>query len=120
MTQCVKKQVGVLAAVEAERHLVQVGREMLCADLVPRPQGAPLKLCLGGGCSVATEPLAVVDARARTSSGQPTGARSLSSKAASQKWKCLSLSAVITLDFHADFKLIMYTYSYPIDNTTNR
>jgi len=28
---------GFLPVVEAPCHLVQVGREMLCADLVPRP-----------------------------------------------------------------------------------
>src|SRR5579871_3445028 len=35
MTQGVQEQSGRLSAIEAKLHLVQVGREMLCADLVP-------------------------------------------------------------------------------------
>ncbi len=37
MTQGVDKQIGAFPAIEAEGHLVKVGWEMLCADLVPVP-----------------------------------------------------------------------------------
>lgn len=43
MTQGVEKQVGILSAIEAECHLVQVGREVLCADLVPCAHDAALE-----------------------------------------------------------------------------
>lgn len=43
MAQRIQEQRVTLAAVEAERHLVQVGREMLCADLVPRSHDAALE-----------------------------------------------------------------------------
>jgi hypothetical protein len=43
MTQGVDKQIGTLPAIEAERHLVQVGREMLCADLVPASNDSALE-----------------------------------------------------------------------------
>ena len=35
MAQCVNEQVGALSSVEAKRHFVQIGLQMLCADFVP-------------------------------------------------------------------------------------
>ena len=64
---------------------------------------------LGQGCSNATEPFAV-DPEHVHSAGRRTGAQS-PSKAASQNGKCLSLSLIFILDFHTDFKLILYVYS---------
>jgi len=43
MTQSVQKQIGVLPAIETELHFIQIGREMLCADLVPGSHDAPLQ-----------------------------------------------------------------------------
>ncbi len=43
MTQRIQEQVGVLPAVESEGHLVQVGREMLWANSVPRSNDAALE-----------------------------------------------------------------------------
>src|SRR2546429_2006887 len=43
MTQGIQKQIGILPAVEAECHLIQVGGEGLCADPVPRPDDAALQ-----------------------------------------------------------------------------
>src|SRR5882724_1815688 len=43
MTQCIQKQIGLLAAIESESHFLKVSREMLCADLVPRSHDAALK-----------------------------------------------------------------------------
>src|SRR6266536_4345949 len=43
MTQGVQEQIGVLPAIEAELHLIQIGRKMLRADLVPRSHDAPLQ-----------------------------------------------------------------------------
>src|SRR6266478_10225682 len=40
MTQGIQKQVRALPAIEAESHLVKVGREMLGTDLVPRSDDA--------------------------------------------------------------------------------
>ena len=40
MTQRVQEQIGVLPAVEAEFHLCKIGREMLCADSMPRANDA--------------------------------------------------------------------------------
>jgi len=48
MTQSVNKQIGILATIEAERHLIQVGREMLGAYLVPRSHDAALQQREGG------------------------------------------------------------------------
>src|SRR5690348_14132424 len=43
MTQSVQEQIGILPAIEPEGHLIQVGGEMLCADLVPRSHDAALQ-----------------------------------------------------------------------------
>src|SRR5438034_5162495 len=43
MTQCIQEQIRVLPAIEAERHLVQVGREMLGANRVPCSHNAALQ-----------------------------------------------------------------------------
>jgi hypothetical protein len=43
MTQGVQKEIRALSAIEPERHFVQVGREMFCADLVPRSHDAALQ-----------------------------------------------------------------------------
>src|SRR5690242_11781008 len=43
MTQGIEKQVLSLAAIETECHFVTVGREMLCADTVPRSDDATLE-----------------------------------------------------------------------------
>ncbi len=43
MTQSVNEQIGALAAIETECHFVQVGWEMLGADLVPRSDDPPLQ-----------------------------------------------------------------------------
>src|SRR2546428_9895164 len=40
MTQRVQEQIGILPAIEAECHLIQVGCEMLCADPMPRSDNA--------------------------------------------------------------------------------
>ncbi len=43
MTQGIQEQSLTLPAVEAERHLIKVGLQMLCADLVPRADDAALE-----------------------------------------------------------------------------
>src|ERR1039458_28416 len=43
MAQRVEEQIGAIPAVEAEGHLVQVGLQMLGADLVPRSHDAALE-----------------------------------------------------------------------------
>ena len=43
MTQGINEQIGAIPAIEAELHLVQIGREMLRADLVPRSHDAALQ-----------------------------------------------------------------------------
>src|ERR1700686_2696260 len=43
MTQSVDKKIGSFPAVEAERHFVQVGLEMLGADLMPRSDNPALQ-----------------------------------------------------------------------------
>src|SRR2546426_1166056 len=43
MTQGVQEQIGVLPAIETESHLVQIGREMFCADLMPRSDDTALQ-----------------------------------------------------------------------------
>lgn len=43
MAQRIDKQIGPLAAVESELHLLQVGSEMFCAHLVPRSHNAALQ-----------------------------------------------------------------------------
>src|SRR5208282_5981800 len=43
MTQGIKEQIGTLPAIEAELHLIQVGLEMLCADVVPRSHDSTLQ-----------------------------------------------------------------------------
>src|SRR5271167_1927864 len=43
MTQRVNEQIGTLATIEPESHFVQIGREMLGADLVPRSDYAALE-----------------------------------------------------------------------------
>ncbi len=43
MTQSIQEQIRIFPAIESECHLVQVGREMLCADLVPASHDAALQ-----------------------------------------------------------------------------
>src|SRR6185312_5622684 len=43
MTQGVQEEIGILAAIETECHFIQIGREMLCADTMPRSDNAALK-----------------------------------------------------------------------------
>lgn len=43
MTQGIYEKVRILAAVESECHLVQIGCEMFCADLMPRSNNAVLQ-----------------------------------------------------------------------------
>src|SRR5271165_6992781 len=43
MTQCINKQIGTLPAVKPELHLMQVGLEMLGANLVPATNDATLE-----------------------------------------------------------------------------
>ena len=43
MAQRVDKQIGVFAAIESERHFVQIGLQVLRADLVPRSHDAALE-----------------------------------------------------------------------------
>src|SRR5690348_12769041 len=43
MPEGVNKQVRTLPAIEAKLHLCKVGREMLCADFVPRSDDATLE-----------------------------------------------------------------------------
>src|ERR1700738_1153340 len=43
MTQSINEQIGAAPAIEPERHLVQVGREMLCTNLVPASNDAALQ-----------------------------------------------------------------------------
>src|SRR5439155_12383473 len=43
MTQSVQEQIRILPAIEPKLHLIQVGREMLRADLVPRSHDAALQ-----------------------------------------------------------------------------
>src|SRR5438309_813012 len=43
MAQSVQEQVGILPAIEAELHLIQIGRKMLRADLMPRSHDAALQ-----------------------------------------------------------------------------
>ena len=40
MTQSINEQIGAIAAIEAELHLFQIGREMLRGDSVPRSHNA--------------------------------------------------------------------------------
>lgn len=43
MTQGIHEQIGLIAPIEAERHFLKVGREMLSADVMPRSANAPLE-----------------------------------------------------------------------------
>jgi len=43
MAQSIHEQVGVLAAIESECHLVQISRKMLRADFVPRSNDSALQ-----------------------------------------------------------------------------
>jgi hypothetical protein len=43
MTQGIEKQIGILPAVKPEAHFFQIGRKMLCADVMPSSANAPLK-----------------------------------------------------------------------------
>lgn len=43
MTQGVQEQVTILSAIEPEAHFFKVGREMLCANMMPRSANAPLE-----------------------------------------------------------------------------
>jgi len=67
MTESIEKQVGILAAVESERHFIEVSRKVLGANLVPRPHDSPLQEREGAfnriGMHVANcvDALAVVD-----------------------------------------------------------
>ncbi len=47
MAQGIKEQIGAVAAIEAECHLVQVGREMLGADAMPCPDNASFQKAKG-------------------------------------------------------------------------
>src|SRR5260370_17433575 len=48
MTQRINEQVSPLAAIESESHFVEIGREMLCTDVVPRAGNAALEKREGG------------------------------------------------------------------------
>ncbi len=67
MTQCIQEQVGILPAIEAEGHLVQVGGEMLRADSVPRSDDAALQErkggfdCVGVNIAVNVDAILVLD-----------------------------------------------------------
>src|SRR5579872_5272115 len=52
MTQGIKKQVGILPAIEAKTHLFQVRGEMFGADVVPRSHDAALEQTESGLHSV--------------------------------------------------------------------
>ncbi|HVO59138.1 MAG TPA: hypothetical protein VMT51_15710 [Dongiaceae bacterium] len=43
MTQGVQEQIGTIAAIEATFHLFEIGREMLCAESMPRFHDAALE-----------------------------------------------------------------------------
>jgi hypothetical protein len=43
MTQRIKEQIGILATIEPKSHFVQIGREMLWANPVPRSHNAALE-----------------------------------------------------------------------------
>ena len=43
MAQSVQKQIRILPAIEPECHFIQVGREMFCADFMPRSHDAALE-----------------------------------------------------------------------------
>src|SRR5437868_9483247 len=43
MAQSVQEQIGILPAIESERHLVQVGRQMLGRDTMPRSNNSALQ-----------------------------------------------------------------------------
>lgn len=43
MTQSVQEQIRVLPAVEPELHLFEVGRKVLCAQMMPSPHHSPLE-----------------------------------------------------------------------------
>ena len=55
MTQGVKEQIGIFPAIETERHFLQIGREMLCTDLVPATHNAALKKRESGFDSVCVD-----------------------------------------------------------------
>lgn len=59
MTQSVDEQIGAIAAIEAELHLREIGREMLGADLVPRAYDAALQKRKRGFDCVSRDTLAV-------------------------------------------------------------
>ena len=58
MAQGIQKQIGILPTIEAEAHLVQVGGEMLGANLVPRSHDAALQKREGGFHGVGRNPTA--------------------------------------------------------------
>lgn len=43
MTQGIQEQIGVLPAIKPEFHLFEIGREMLCADMVPTSHDSTLE-----------------------------------------------------------------------------
>jgi len=43
MTQGIKEQIGLFPAIKPKAHFVQIGREMLCADLVPASDDSALE-----------------------------------------------------------------------------
>ena len=43
MSQCIHKQIGIFSTIETKLHLGKVGREMFCADLMPRSDDAKLQ-----------------------------------------------------------------------------
>ena len=63
MTQGIQEQSRGFSAVEAECHLVQVGREMFDADFVPRSHDAALEQGEGGFHGVCMDVTVNVDTR---------------------------------------------------------
>lgn len=60
--QSITEQIWVLAIVETETHLVQIGLQMLCTHAMPRSNDAPLKQRKGGFDSVCINVSVNVDA----------------------------------------------------------
>src|ERR1035438_621073 len=67
MTQGIQEQVRALATIEAKTHFVQIGREMLCADSMPRSNDAALQEresgfdCVGMNIAVNIDTVLVLD-----------------------------------------------------------
>ena len=43
MAQSINEQIGLLTAIESEAHFIEVGRKMLCTDIMPRSHDAALE-----------------------------------------------------------------------------